>query len=240
MSSPVRVVKLGGSLLSRADLLDDFLVWQQTSRSPTTTDLVLVGGGEMVDAVRRWDALRPVEPADVHWLCVDLLQGSFAHLRLAVRRRMETRPDEHLTDWLWIQSPTQWCDWLSDHRAETENAKTENALNESAGGTVWLNVPAFYRRADPEVSSDPWSRTGQPGLPEDWTTTTDAIAWWLGVRVRATRCVLLKSCDVPESTSPEKWIEAGIIDPACRVLLGCDVPLEVTRLPSAGPISPPA
>ena len=66
-----RVVKVGGSLLSRADLPAALSRWLKT-QSPTET-YVIVGGGHLVDAIRELDQLRPMDSASVHWTCVELL-----------------------------------------------------------------------------------------------------------------------------------------------------------------------
>jgi aspartokinase-like uncharacterized kinase len=70
-----RVVKLGGSLLLRPELLADIHGW--LALQSQAENLVIVGGGELVDAVRRLDEIRPADPIDTHWQCVDLLQTTF-------------------------------------------------------------------------------------------------------------------------------------------------------------------
>ncbi len=74
-----RVVKIGGSLLLRSRLRRDFNAWL-SSQSPAQT-LVIVGGGELVDAIRNLDQVRSRDSAVVHWCCVDLLQTTFQFLR---------------------------------------------------------------------------------------------------------------------------------------------------------------
>ncbi len=70
-----RVVKVGGSLLTRSDLLDALPQWL-ARQSPART-LLVVGGGELIDAIRHLDQQRPGVSAEVHWRCVDLLQVTF-------------------------------------------------------------------------------------------------------------------------------------------------------------------
>lgn len=70
-----RVVKVGGSLLLRDDLTHSLRQW--IARQPAATTLVIVGGGELIDAIRHLDQVRPSDPALIHWLCVDLLQSTF-------------------------------------------------------------------------------------------------------------------------------------------------------------------
>ena len=70
-----RVVKVGGSLLLRNDLTDSLRQWIRGQ--PLGETFVVVGGGELIDAIRHLDQIRPGDPALIHWLCVDLLQSTF-------------------------------------------------------------------------------------------------------------------------------------------------------------------
>ena len=70
-----RVVKVGGSLLDRVDLSDALTRWID-QQSPAET-LVVVGGGSLVNAIREMDSIRPGNPVDVHWLCVELLDVTY-------------------------------------------------------------------------------------------------------------------------------------------------------------------
>lgn len=73
-----RVVKLGGSLLDRHQLKRDLTTWL-SEQSPAQT-LMIVGGGALIDAIRRLDDHGGSDPATVHWRCVDLLQTTFQFL----------------------------------------------------------------------------------------------------------------------------------------------------------------
>ena len=48
-------------------------------------------------------------------------------------------------------------------------------------------------------------------LPHSWDVTSDSIAAWASIQLHATELVLLKSCDVPE-TSVTQLAELGIVD----------------------------
>lgn len=66
--SPLRVVKVGGSMLnwpSLATVLADWLAAQ----SPAVNVLV-VGGGELADVFRRAEALHQLGEEPAHWLCI--------------------------------------------------------------------------------------------------------------------------------------------------------------------------
>jgi aspartokinase-like uncharacterized kinase len=71
MSSPVRVVKVGGSLLGWKDLPTALTGWL-VQQSPAV-HVLIAGGGEYVEAIRRADATYGLGEEAAHWLCVDVL-----------------------------------------------------------------------------------------------------------------------------------------------------------------------
>ncbi len=70
-----RVVKVGGSLIHRSDLTGALPRWFEAQ--PPAENLVIVGGGSLVNAIREIDSIRPGKPESTHWLCVDLLDCTF-------------------------------------------------------------------------------------------------------------------------------------------------------------------
>ncbi len=66
-----RVVKLGGSLLEWSDLRAAFFKW--LDNQPPAVNLIVTGGGETVEAVRRLDKVHTLDPSSVHWHCIDLM-----------------------------------------------------------------------------------------------------------------------------------------------------------------------
>lgn len=66
-----RVIKLGGSLLDLPDLRSRMFDWL-ASLTPAN-NLILVGGGELVESMRSLDSLHRFDPSWVHWRCVELL-----------------------------------------------------------------------------------------------------------------------------------------------------------------------
>ncbi|MBM3998856.1 MAG: hypothetical protein FJ297_04815 [Planctomycetes bacterium] len=73
MSGP-RVVKLGGSLIDYPGLVPAFRDWFLSQ--PLRATVLIAGGGPFVDAVRRLDRRHALEPNDVHWLCIRLLDAT--------------------------------------------------------------------------------------------------------------------------------------------------------------------
>lgn len=72
----VRVVKLGGSLLDQPDIGAKLRTW--LTREGKAKTLIVVGGGELVEAMRDLDRLHSFETEAVHWWCVDLLSTTAA------------------------------------------------------------------------------------------------------------------------------------------------------------------
>lgn len=75
-SIPLRIIKLGGSLLSLDDLRARFDAWLETQ--PPARNLVVVGGGEVVEAIRELDGIHRFPSHLTHWICVDLMSVTAA------------------------------------------------------------------------------------------------------------------------------------------------------------------
>lgn len=74
-SAPVIVVKIGGSLFTTPEFpwrLRDWLTAATDERSDAHFVLV-VGGGRLVDAVRKFDRQSPIGNERAHYLCIDLM-----------------------------------------------------------------------------------------------------------------------------------------------------------------------
>lgn len=71
MANPVRVVKVGGSLLDLPGLEVRLQSW--LDGQPAAHHVLVVGGGKLVDTVRRWNTQFPLDEETAHWICVDLM-----------------------------------------------------------------------------------------------------------------------------------------------------------------------
>ena len=80
---PIRVVKVGGSLLDWPLLSDALHAW--LSEQPPAANILLCGGGLLCDAIRRADAVHALGEEAAHWLCVDALAITARMLAAIVR-----------------------------------------------------------------------------------------------------------------------------------------------------------
>ena len=64
----LRVIKLGGSLLTRPMLAETLSRWRV--RLPRMHDIVITGGGRLADAVREFDRTHDMDPSASHALAV--------------------------------------------------------------------------------------------------------------------------------------------------------------------------
>jgi len=211
----IRIIKIGGSLLLRPHLLADLQNWRRRFEVEGDTTIAIIGGGQMIEAVRLWDRLRPGLPATVHWRCVEMLRHSYDCLREAIQ--VDASWDQCRS----LDSASQWQDYLSSlSGTPPDNRRGRPEF-------VLLNVPAFYTPTSSGASA--------VRLPEDWRTTTDAIAIWLAHQVSSKRglnveCVLLKSCEISPDWSLASLVEEGAIDTACSLFADLTIDLRVQRL----------
>lgn len=129
-----RVVKIGGSLLTYPNLIESLHHW--VSKQPPAETLCIVGGGEMIDAVRRLDAIHMCRPDSVHWICVDILQASFQLL-------------------------ASWCDWPTvNNSAELQERLRSGFPTDSP---ALIAVHSFYhptiQTAEPVPLPHDWRTT---------------------------------------------------------------------------------
>lgn len=87
-----RVVKIGGSLLRRDDLVPTLTRW--FVQQQPAENLVVVGGGAVVDAIRELDEIRPGDPVETHWLCVSLLDVTLRRMASWFPWPVVTTPEE--------------------------------------------------------------------------------------------------------------------------------------------------
>lgn len=188
-----RVVKVGGSLLTRPDLAQQVLHWTQSQ--PAAENWFLFGGGEVIDAIRRLDKIHSFDASSMHWVCVNLLDASFQIASQLLTRSQRQEDSQPRQGWNLITTPEQFqaC-----------------CLKKPAAGNHLVQCSVFYHPHQPS------------SLPQDWRTTTDSIAALLADYCQADELVLLKSCSVDPTDSVTQLSMQGIVDEAfpmaCKLL----------------------
>ena len=128
-----RVVKLGGSLLTRRDIDRGLALWLESTAADGRA-AVIVGGGELIDVMRAIDQRWPLDSVAMHWRCVELLRFT---MEIVAERLPHLKVIRHATELAAWQHATQTI---------------ENAL---------IDVAAFYQPNDPVSQQLPssWQTT---------------------------------------------------------------------------------
>jgi len=195
----LRVIKVGGSLLTWPGLQATLPRWLNTL-SPST-NLLIFGGGECVEAMRQLDALWHLDPTAMHWRCVRLLDATF-----------------EIAQELW----PQWEIFPADSRPPLDGDHSDAVerlqhfltdFDPNSPRNIVVHIASIYTRC---INA----------LPYTWDTTTDSIAAYLAQRLKATELFLLKSTTPPGDLSASQAAESGLVDAAfptiaprdCRIL----------------------
>lgn len=215
------VVKLGGSLLSDHSWPVRFVDWYRSC--DVRRGFLIVGGGEMIDAMRHLDNLHRLDQFAMHWRCVamldhtadiatELLQRQFRGIVVQPVQSLETLA-ELLVAWkvpaggelrhLAIVYPRIF------YRPDLIEAIEK--LPSPAREEFFLNVPS-------------------KSLSIGWDTTTDAIAIFAAKLTGAGHCTLLKSCKVDQYSTLGDAAAAGVIDAEVLRMAGDYPAVSLVRL----------
>lgn len=201
----LRVVKVGGSLLSLPNLGDCLRRWL-ASEAPAAS-LLLVGGGPPIDALRALATSYRYDEQFLHWLCIDAMDISYRLLAEQLPEWKRVRTAAELTQ---IVEDARHCNVRRGHPG-LNRQRSPSAI--SIRGLV--SPAAFYTRE---------SEAGLPYRPPlSWDTTSDSLAAVLAQVTAADELVLLKSCELggPAESPAANWQELAerrIVDrafPAC-------------------------
>ena len=187
----VRVIKVGGSLLQRSGLPFDLQSWQSTLAKPMT-NVWIIGGGTAVDAIRDQDQSQGLSDSTAHWASIKAMDtNAIAFAERLPGWRITDRPEEIFQSAQQLPNPMSALRHLP-------------AANKPLVQNWVLQTHRWIKAADSEL--EPAQR-----LPHSWTVTSDSIAAWVAIRIRASQVILLKSCQVPKATIPE-LSRLGIVD----------------------------
>jgi 5-(aminomethyl)-3-furanmethanol phosphate kinase len=67
----IRVIKVGGSLFDLPDLAERLGRW--SSRQSPSFQILIAGGGRLVEHIRKADRRQPADEIATHWRCIDLM-----------------------------------------------------------------------------------------------------------------------------------------------------------------------
>lgn len=219
--SAARVLKLGGSLLLLPDWPERLTSWLEAHPAPL--NLLLVGGGQIVNAVRELDEQHGLSIPFAHWLCIDLLSAT---ARIA---------GELLPGFPLLTTPAQLQQLVRDGRLVGPVGEEAGSQPSRPGPPAYIvDVSCFYR---------PPTQLSKPGddifsadcpLPESWDTTSDSLAAWLATLVAAAELVLFKStAPSGQDQSPHAWKAQGIVDQAFADVLPPSVSVAIVNLLAA-------
>ena len=192
---PLRVIKLGGSLLDWPEWPPRFRHW--LSEQPPAVNILIVGGGRLVDEIRERDRTVRLDPSAAHWLAIDAMAANIA----AVRRLL---PEAIAID--------RWEDLQKRCQEPISGTASDATLRARKSVPDTFSLPAliafcprdFLRRVEPHAPG--------PVLPHSWDVTSDSIAARLAAVLGAEELVLLKSAPPPESATLQEAADAGYID----------------------------
>lgn len=197
---PIRVIKVGGSLLTWPGLREALPAWLKTKSD--ATNLILFGGGECVEAMRELDALWDLDPSAMHWRCVKLLDATC-----------------EIAHELWPDWEVFSLNQLSDTSAEPLQQLQHfiHQKHQDRGSHAFLNIIV--------QASSIYTRNVH-NLPHTWATTTDSIAAYLASVSQASELALLKSTSPTNTSSLQALSQEGFVDDAfpaivpsqCRVV----------------------
>ncbi|MEO8270307.1 MAG: hypothetical protein ABI557_11350 [Aureliella sp.] len=242
--STVRVLKLGGSLLITPDWPQRLQNW--LLQHPAPLNFLLVGGGEIVESVRRLDTQHHFSVSFSHWLCIDLLSAT---ARIAAQL---------LPEFPLVSTSEELSQIIRQHhRAEsTIDSKTYTRSETNLNSVFVVDVASFYSRTSVQLNA---TASGRPSsvssthnnasslsaldsmafekglvvcsLPENWDTTSDSLAAWLTRVVGAQELVLFKSMTpVLVHNAPQDWVEQGIVDATFADTLPESVSVQIVNL----------
>jgi aspartokinase-like uncharacterized kinase len=128
----IRVIKLGGSLLDDPDLANRYRRWLRTERP--ARNVLVPGGGRLVDALRQTDRIHKIEPRLTHELAIDCM-GINARLIAGLLPEAEL-----VTEWNGLRR------------------RLLHMLPDGKSGTLVFDVTGFMHQVEPRLFGTPLPR----------------------------------------------------------------------------------
>lgn len=187
---PIRVIKVGGSLLTWPLLQSSLPRWLETL--PPALNAIIVGGGECIEAMRQLDRIWQLDATTMHWRCVDLLDAS------------------------WQIACELWPQFRSFGPQTPRAAASPRLLQNfwSSHGPDCLSKQFPRNDLTYIVRTSTIYGSSCRNLPTHWSTTTDSIAAYLAVELQAAELLLLKSASPSQIGSLLEASHSGLVDDA--------------------------
>jgi aspartokinase-like uncharacterized kinase len=166
---PLRVVKVGGSLLARGDLRSRLKAW--LARQPAAIHVLVAGGGELADVIREWDQLHGLGEEQCHWQCIRLLSVTSSVLAALIG---DSAP---------ILDLPQLQQRIAQARADWQPVDLE-APPAGHRLSFVFDLQDFLAHHEPQLPHP---------APHTWSVTTDSLAARLAEILEADELILLKS-----------------------------------------------
>jgi aspartokinase-like uncharacterized kinase len=195
-----RVIKLGGSLLDASEWPDAFRRW--LARQPPMPNVLIVGGGALAEAIRRWDGIHRLAPHDAHWLAIGTMS-------LTARLASKLLPEAAWTDdWATVLDFAGNVDpsgTVPFFGVRGENGDCPPLRGRFSATLLIFDPSRFLETIEPTLGGDL--------LPTSWDVTSDSIAARIARLLECRELVLLKSC-LPELdvTSLNRAAESQYVD----------------------------
>lgn len=178
--SPRRIVKLGGSLLTFEFLGSAFQQW--LASQPSSLNLVIVGGGEQVDEIRRDQATSGGSDEDCHKLALEAM-GRTSQIAAELLQLSRTSDQDLALDWL-----------RGLHRAGQAGRLT----GEPEARAMIFDLSSLALQ---DLS-----------LPRTWDLTSDSLAAWIAQSWSISELILMKSRPAPIGWTPKSrgfddWVD---------------------------------
>jgi aspartokinase-like uncharacterized kinase len=179
---PRRVLKLGGSLLRFQSLGPTFRHW--LAHQPRSLNIVVVGGGEQVEAIRQAQTFSGWTDDHCHDLALQAM-GQTSQLAAELLQIPHTDDPQFAKNWVRSSKP--------------RGPQQPRRVAGQSGAT------ALIFDLSPLALQD-------ASLPKTWDLTSDSLAAWLAQKWAISELILLKSrsapCGwVPESRDFNDWVD---------------------------------
>lgn len=161
----VTVLKLGGSLLDLIDL--HARLRSLITRLDIDRPLLVCGGGEAADIVRRWQETYSLDEEQSHWLAMDSIQLN-QRLLLTLMPKLELVCDRETAEKAWLRDRVPLLDLRSFIQVEELIAESNSLLphtwdvtSDSLAGWIAIRWPAsqfvLLKSTKLPIREDNWS-----------------------------------------------------------------------------------